>query len=80
VARGICCAYLSIAQYLALFTAIVTFPLIALAFIAAHEVAEAQRHASRTGLMSSARALAAAVDREIDKQEAVVATSPARLY
>jgi hypothetical protein len=65
---------LTFAHYLALFTLAVALPLIALAFIAADQVAEAQRDASRTALMTSARALAAAVDRELDNQEGVATT------
>jgi hypothetical protein len=58
---------LTIGQHLALLFLIIAVPLSALAFLATDEVSEAGRNARRAALVASARALEAAIDREISK-------------
>jgi two-component sensor histidine kinase len=55
-------------------TLVAVMPLIALAVYVGDRNARSEREALRTALMSSARSLAAAVDREIDKHIAVAMT------
>ena len=57
----------TIGQYLALLFLIIAVPLSALAFLATDEISRADRHAGRAALMASARALEAAIDREISQ-------------
>lgn len=65
---------LSFRQYLALLAIIVALPLIGLAYIVTDRVATAERQSTRAALASSARALASAVDGEIDRHIAVALT------
>jgi two-component sensor histidine kinase len=65
---------LSVRNYLTAITLAAVMPLIALAVYVGDRDARSEREALRTALMSSARSLAAAVDREIDKHLAVAVT------
>jgi two-component sensor histidine kinase len=65
---------LSVRNYLTLITLFAVLPLIGLAAFIGDRAASDELQATRTGLMSSARSLAAAVDREIDKHIAVATT------
>ena len=63
-----------VAFYLVLLALSVAIPLVGLAFYFIHRVAEAERDATRSALLSSARSLSAAVDQEIDKHIAITST------
>jgi two-component sensor histidine kinase len=65
---------LSVRNYLSVIALVAVIPLIALAAYVGDLDARSERDALRTALMSSARSLAAAVDREIDKHVAIAAT------
>jgi two-component sensor histidine kinase len=65
---------LSVRNYLTVITLVAVMPLIALAVYVGDRNARSEREALRTALTSSARSLAAAVDREIDKHIAVAMT------
>jgi two-component sensor histidine kinase len=65
---------LSVRNYLTVIALAAVLPLIALAVYVGDRDAQNERDALRTALMSSARSLAAAVDREIDKHIAVAVT------
>jgi two-component sensor histidine kinase len=65
---------LSVRNYLTVIALAAVMPLIALAVYVGDRDARNERDALRTALMSSARSLAAAVDREIDKHIAVAVT------
>src|SRR5215471_4673958 len=65
---------LSVRNYLTVIALAAVMPLIALAVYVGDRDARSEREALRTALMSSARSLAAAVDREIDKHVAVAVT------
>jgi two-component sensor histidine kinase len=65
---------LSVRNYLTVIALVAVMPLIALAVYVGDRNARSEREALRTALMSSARSLAAAVDREIDKHIAVAMT------
>jgi len=65
---------LSVRSYLTVIALAAVLPLIALAVYVGDRDARSEREALRTALMSSARSLAAAVDREIDKHVAVAVT------
>jgi two-component sensor histidine kinase len=65
---------LSVRNYLTVIALAAVMPLIALAVYVGDRDARSEREALRTALMSSARSLAAAVDREIDKHLAVAVT------
>ena len=65
---------LSVRNYLTVIALVAVLPLIALAIYVGERDARSEREALRTALMSSARSLAAAVDREIDKHIAVAVT------
>jgi PAS domain S-box-containing protein len=60
-----------VVHYLILLSLAVAVPLVGLAFYFIHRVAVSERDATRTALLSSARALAAVVDQEIEKHIAV---------
>ena len=65
---------LSVRNYLTVIALAAVLPLTALAIYVGDRDARNERDALRTALMSSARSLAAAVDREIDKHIAVAVT------
>jgi two-component sensor histidine kinase len=65
---------LSVRNYLTVIALAAVLPLTALAVYVGDRDAQNEREALRTALMSSARSLAAAVDREIDKHIAVAVT------
>ena len=65
---------LSVRNYLTVIALAAVLPLVALAVYVGDRDARSEREALRTALMSSARSLAAAVDREIDKHIAVAVT------
>jgi two-component sensor histidine kinase len=65
---------LSVRNYLTVVALAAVMPLVALAVYVGDRDARSEREALRTALMSSARSLAAAVDREIDKHIAVAVT------
>jgi PAS domain S-box-containing protein len=71
---------LSVEHYLAALALAVTIPLVALAFFVSQRVADSERAGARISHMTTARSLAAVVDREIEKHIAVgwtLAHSPA---
>jgi PAS domain S-box-containing protein len=73
---------LSVGDYLAALALAVAIPLVALAFYVSQRVADSERTAARASHMTTARSLAAVVDREIEKYVAVgwtLAHSPALL-
>lgn len=65
---------LSVRNYLSVIALAAVLPLIALAVYVGDREARNEREALRTALIGSARALAAALDREIDKHVAVAVT------
>jgi two-component sensor histidine kinase len=65
---------LSVRNYLTVIALAAVLPLIALALYVGDRDARSEREALRTALMTSARSLAAAIDREIDKHLAVAVT------
>src|SRR5262249_23293395 len=65
---------LPVRSYLTVIALAAVMPLVALAAYIGDRDARSEREALRTALMSSARSLAAAVDREIDKHLAVAVT------
>jgi two-component sensor histidine kinase len=72
----------AVGHYLAALALAVAVPLVALAFYVSQHVADSEREAARASHMTSARSLAAVVDREIEKHIAVgwtLAHSPALL-
>lgn len=62
---------LSVGDYLAALALAVAIPLVALAFYVSQRVANSEREAARANHMTTARSLAAVVDREIEKHIAV---------
>ncbi|HML14865.1 MAG TPA: sensor histidine kinase [Xanthobacteraceae bacterium] len=62
---------LSVGHYLAALALAVAIPLVALAFYVSQRVADSEREAARITQMTTARSLAAVVDREIEKRVAI---------
>ncbi len=64
----------TVRHYFILLALAVAVPLVCLAFYASWRVADGERDATRTALLSNARSLAAAINREVEKHVAVGVT------